>query len=107
MGQTAKLAGNRRRSGPPRAVLALMIQNHPHRTGMDLRAKFVRRLVHRSASLLESWSLRKSRGGSERCRTGAFTLHGLVAELAARGPQVGYRAVWEFVHAERLTFKKR
>ena len=35
-----------------------------------------------------------------------FTLRGLVAELAARGLKTGYAAVWNFVHAERLSFKK-
>jgi len=42
-----------------------------------------------------------------RCRARAFTLHGLVAELAARGLTVDYRSVWEFVHAEKLSYKKR
>ncbi len=35
-----------------------------------------------------------------------FTLHGLVAELAQRGLKVDYRTVWNFVHAEKLSFKK-
>ena len=35
-----------------------------------------------------------------------FTLRGLVAELAARGLKVDYRSVWNFVHAEKLSFKK-
>ena len=43
----------------------------------------------------------------ERCRERDFTLRGLVAELAERGLKVDYRSVWEFVHAEKLTFKKR
>jgi putative transposase len=34
-------------------------------------------------------------------------LRGLVAELAERGLKVDYRSVWEFVHAEKLSFKKR
>ena len=42
-----------------------------------------------------------------RCRSGEFTLRGLVAELAARGLMVDYRVVWEFVHAEKLSHKKR
>ena len=37
---------------------------------------------------------------------GAFTLRGLVAELAERGLKVDYRSVWNFVHAEELSFKK-
>ena len=37
---------------------------------------------------------------------GEFTLRGLVAELAGRGLKVDYRAVWNFVHAEKLSFKK-
>jgi putative transposase len=43
----------------------------------------------------------------DRCRRGDFTLRGLVAELAGRGLKVDYRSVWEFVHAEKLTHKKR
>lgn len=41
-----------------------------------------------------------------RCREKDFTLRGLVAELAERGLTVDYRSVWEFVHAEGLSFKK-
>jgi transposase len=43
----------------------------------------------------------------ERTRDGDFTLRGLVADLAERGLKVDYRSVWEFVHAEKLTFKKK
>jgi putative transposase len=43
----------------------------------------------------------------ERCKSGDFTLRGLVAEIEAeRGLKVDYRSVWEFVHAEELSFKK-
>ena len=42
----------------------------------------------------------------ERTRESAFTLRGLVAELAERGLKVDYRTMWSFVHAERLSFKK-
>jgi putative transposase len=30
-----------------------------------------------------------------------------VAELAERGLNVDYRTVWDFVHAEKLSHKKR
>jgi len=43
----------------------------------------------------------------ERCRRQDFTLRGLVGELSERGLQVDYRTVWEFVHGEKLTYKKR
>src|SRR5581483_1083130 len=43
----------------------------------------------------------------QRIRDRDFTLRGLVAELAARGLKVDYRSVWEFVHAEKLSFKKK
>ena len=36
-----------------------------------------------------------------------FTLRGLVAELGERGLKVDYRTMWNFVHAERLSFKKK
>jgi transposase len=36
-----------------------------------------------------------------------FTLRGLVAELAERGLRVDYRVVWNFVHGEKLSFKKK
>ena len=42
----------------------------------------------------------------QRCLTD-FTVRGLVAELAERGLKVDYRTMWEFVHAEKLTYKKR
>jgi len=42
----------------------------------------------------------------ERCQMKDFTLRGLVAELAGRGLKVDYRSVWEFVHAEKLSYKK-
>jgi putative transposase len=41
-----------------------------------------------------------------RCRAADFTLRGLVAELAERGLKVDYHSVWDFVHAEKLSFKK-
>ena len=41
-----------------------------------------------------------------RLRERDFTLRGLVAELGARGLKVDYRSVWNFVHAEKLSFKK-
>ena len=41
-----------------------------------------------------------------RCRKD-FTVRGLVAELAERGLKVDYRTMWEFVHAEKLSYKKR
>ena len=43
----------------------------------------------------------------QRCRKADFTLRGLVAELAERGLNVDYHTVWDFVHAEKLSFKKR
>lgn len=43
----------------------------------------------------------------QRCREGDFTLRGLVVELAERGLKVDYHSVWDFVHAEKLSHKKR
>ena len=42
----------------------------------------------------------------QRCKKD-FTVRGLVAELAGRGLKVDYRTMWEFVHAEKLSYKKR
>src|SRR6266446_924607 len=42
----------------------------------------------------------------QRAKDRDFTLRGLVAELAERGLKVDYRSVWNFVHAEKLSFKK-
>src|SRR5437764_5940121 len=42
----------------------------------------------------------------QRIKDGDFTLRGLASELAQRGLKVDYRSVWEFVHAEKLSFKK-
>ena len=44
---------------------------------------------------------------SARVRERDFTLRGLVAELAERGLEADYWAVWTFVHAQGLTHKKR
>jgi len=42
----------------------------------------------------------------ERIRSGPFTLRKLTAELAERGIKTDKRAVWTFVHAEGMSFKK-
>jgi len=42
----------------------------------------------------------------KRIRSGPFTLRKLTRELAARGIKTDVRAVWTFVHAEGLSFKK-
>ncbi len=54
---------------------------------------------------------RKIRGEPEvwlraRMAEAAFTLRGLVAELAERGLRVDYRTMWNFAHSEGLSFKK-
>ena len=41
-----------------------------------------------------------------RIASGPFTLRGLTAELAEQGIKSNARAVWVFVHAEGLSFKK-
>lgn len=84
-----------------------------------------------AASSVVKWSQRERRTGSPaagqmgghrprklvgdsaawlRCRMKAapFTLRGLVGELeAACGLKVDYRTMWSFVHAEKLSFKKK
>jgi putative transposase len=42
----------------------------------------------------------------DRIASGPFTLRGLAAELAERGIKTHPKAVWVFVHAEGLSFKK-
>ena len=42
----------------------------------------------------------------QRIRSGPFTMRKLTAELAVRGVKTDPRAVWVFVHAEGLSFKK-
>jgi hypothetical protein len=42
----------------------------------------------------------------KRIRLGPFTLRKLTTELAARGIKTDVRAVWTFVHAEGMSFKK-
>ena len=43
----------------------------------------------------------------ERLQARGFTLKGLIVELAERGLMVDHRAVWECVHGQNLTLKKR
>jgi putative transposase len=55
--------------------------------------------------------LRKIRGDQAdwlraRMANGAFTLRGLVAELAERGLKIDDRTMWAFAHGEGLSFKK-
>ena len=53
----------------------------------------------RSWSVLPEWLLQRSQDK-------AFTLRGLVGELAERGLSVDCRVVWQFVHDENLSYKK-
>src|SRR3974390_403546 len=82
-----------------------------------------------SPSCVSKWCARKRRTGSvapgkigghkkptlsgeiadwlrARMRGAAFTLRGLVVELAERGVKTHARSVWVFAHAEGLSFKK-
>ena len=43
----------------------------------------------------------------QRVREKDFTIRGLFAEFAERGLKVDYRTVWNFIHAEGLSFKKK
>jgi transposase len=59
---------------------------------------------HRPKVLLphRDWLLARMANGTD------FTLRGLQAELLdERGLKVDYRTVWNFVHAEKLSFKKK
>jgi putative transposase len=58
---------------------------------------------HRPKKIVDTWRSWLL----ERCHSQAFTLRGLVRELAERGLKIDYRSVWTFVHAEKLTHKKR
>jgi transposase len=60
-----------------------------------------------AATSRRSYRKRGATGWSSVAGTGDFTLRGLVAELGERGLMVDYRSVWEFVHAEKLSHKKR
>ena len=42
----------------------------------------------------------------ERIAGADFTLRGLQAELAERNVRTAYKAVWRFVHAEKLKYQK-
>lgn len=48
-----------------------------------------------------TWLLQRIASGSD------MTLRGLVAELAERGVKVSYRTVWNFVHREKVSHKKK
>ena len=71
-----------------------------HRTGSVSPSKIG---GYRPKKLIGSWRTWLL----DRCRGDDFTLRGLVGELAERGLKVDYRVVWEFVHAEKLSHKKR
>jgi transposase len=42
----------------------------------------------------------------ERCQSGRYTTRGLTAELMARGIKSDRRTVWQFLHAQGLSFKE-
>jgi hypothetical protein len=50
--------------------------------------------------------MRTAPGSYQRTKERDSTLRGLVAELAERGLKVDYRSVWNFVHPEKLSYKK-
>ena len=50
---------------------------------------------------LRAWLLRRIASGPD------MTLRGLVAELAGQGVKVSYRTVWNFVHREKISYKKK
>jgi transposase len=89
----------------------------------------IARALRISPSCISKWTTRKRETGSlapaqiggykrptlsgdcadwlrARIASGPFTLRGLAAELAERGIKTHPRAVWVFVHAEGLSFKK-
>jgi putative transposase len=102
-----------------RAVEDEGLSRHQAAARFGVGVSTVIRLVRR---LRETGSLAPSRMGGRRpkkisgehadwlrrrCAERDFTLRGLVGELGERGLAVDYRSVWEFVHAERLSYKKR
>src|SRR5258708_5191266 len=58
---------------------------------------------HKAKTVLGGHAVWRSQG----VQNDDFTLRGLVAELAGRGLKVDYHSVWDFVHAEKLSFKKK
>jgi transposase len=95
--------------------------------GMTIRE--IAELLSISPSCVPKWRALKQRSGSlapgqiggrkkrtlsgetaewlkQRMRAAAFTLRGLVAELAEQGIKADSRQVWVFAHEEKLSFKK-
>ena len=73
--------------------------------------KWAQRLRAIPAARHQARSAVMFRPGSEaglraRMAEAPFTLRGLVAELAMRGLRVDYHTMWNFAHAEGLSFKK-
>ena len=98
-----------------------------HEMGWSIRE--VAETLGISASCVSKWTSLKRRTGSlapgqmgghkkrtlsgvpaawleQRMAQSAFTLRGLVAELAERGVKTDLRAVWVFAHDRHLSFKK-
>jgi transposase len=73
---------------------------HYRRTGSVAPAKMGGRRPKAIRGEHRTWLLERAKGGD-------FTLRGLVAELADRGVKVDYRTMWNFAHAEKLSFKKK
>jgi transposase len=87
----------------------------PVRSNISTAINWVRRLRERGSVAPGKMGGHKPRAISgehrvwllRRIEDGDFTLRGLVVELAERGLKVDYRSVWEFVHGEKLSFKKK
>lgn len=114
----------------PRAYSMDLRERAVARTSAGESVRSVASVLKISASSVVKWSQRFRRTGSaapgqmhghqprvllphrdwivERIANGQdFTLRGLRLDLAERGVCVDYRTVWNFVHAEGLTFKKK
>ncbi|WP_425280296.1 integrase core domain-containing protein [Roseivivax halodurans] len=64
-------------------MLAAVVENHTNRSLADLRGELVRRLAHDGSSLLKSWSLRQTRGGSDRLPTASSVPRWIIGDWIA------------------------
>ena len=99
----------RKASGETNRQIAATLRISPSCVSMWARRE--RETGSLAAARIGGYKPRTLSGGSaqwlrERIGAGPFTLRGLAAELAERGIKTHPRAVWVFVHAEGLSFKK-
>lgn len=89
-------------------VLTFVIQSNRGGTGGagGALSKAFRDLCILAIIICAAWVFQAFAGRSDTLMSSRRTLRRLVSELADRSVKVSYRTVWNFVHREKVSYKK-